>query len=129
MNGDYLLDTSIIIRIFNNDITVVDKIKSSRNIFIPVIAIGELYFGANNSIQKENNIGKINILSQSLPILIVDTQTAKLYGYIKENLKRIGKPIPENDIWIASISLQHSLTLACRDNHFSFINDLKYEMW
>ncbi len=50
MNGDYLLDTSIIIRIFNNDNTVVDKIKSSRNIFIPVIAIGELYFGANNSI-------------------------------------------------------------------------------
>lgn len=129
MNGNYLLDTSVIIRVINNDNTVVDRIRNASNIFIPVIAIGELYFGANNSTQKEKNLEKINMLSQSLPILIVDTQTAKLYGNIKGYLKRIGKPIPENDLWIASISMQHNLTLACRDNHFSFINELKYEMW
>lgn len=41
MNGNYLLDTSVIIRVINNDNTVVDKIRSASNIFIPVIAIGE----------------------------------------------------------------------------------------
>ena len=128
MNGDYLLDTSIIIKIFNGEKVIVDKIQSFHNIFIPAVAVGELYYGAYNSSKKDNNLEKIDWFCQSATILNADTQTAKLYGYIKNGLKRIGKPIPENDIWIAAISIQNNLILACRDVHFSYIDGLKFEM-
>jgi len=55
--------------------------------------------------------------------------TAKLYGEIKNRLKVKGRPIPENDIWIAALAQQYSLTLASNDGHFSEIENLQAEMW
>jgi predicted nucleic acid-binding protein len=36
-----------------------------------------------------------------------------------------GRPIPDNDIWIAAIARQHSLSLITRDAHFREIEGLK----
>jgi len=41
-------------------------------------------------------------------ILSCDQHTAKIYGEIKSGLKSIGKPIPENDIWIAATAMQYN---------------------
>jgi tRNA(fMet)-specific endonuclease VapC len=40
-----------------------------------------------------------------------------------------GKPIPENDIWIAAIAEQHQLTLVTRDSHFQHVDGLVIEQW
>ena len=40
-----------------------------------------------------------------------------------------GRPIPENDIWIAAIALQYDLTLITRDTHFGEVDNLKVESW
>jgi len=48
---------------------------------------------------------------------------------LKASLRRKGKPIPENDIWIAAIAYQHDLTLITRDKHFSEIDELKIIAW
>jgi len=37
--------------------------------------------------------------------------------------------MPENDIWIAAIALQHGLTLVTRDSHFSEIESLGTAAW
>jgi tRNA(fMet)-specific endonuclease VapC len=39
-------------------------------------------------------------------------------------MKRIGKPIPDNDLWIAALCVQHNLTLISRDPHFDRIPQL-----
>jgi tRNA(fMet)-specific endonuclease VapC len=52
-----------------------------------------------------------------------------LYGEIKSSLRQKGKPIPDNDIWIAASARQHSLTLVTRDAHFDEIDDLARERW
>jgi len=44
-------------------------------------------------------------------------------------LRKKGRPIPENDIWIAAIAFQHDLTLVSRDEHFEEVEDLKLEKW
>jgi len=41
----------------------------------------------------------------------------------------IGRPIPDNDLWIAAVALQHRLILVTRDGHFSNINGLIVEFW
>ena len=48
---------------------------------------------------------------------------------MKNKLLDKGKPIPENDIWIASVAMQNNLILVTRDGHFAEIEDLKYEKW
>jgi len=62
-------------------------------------------------------------------ILPCDAETAFWYGIVKDGLRRTGQPIPENDIWIAAIALQHGLTLATRDKHFQTVENLISETW
>jgi tRNA(fMet)-specific endonuclease VapC len=55
----------------------------------------------------------------------VNVKTAEIYARIRLQLKRKGKPIPENDIWIAAICVEHDVPLATSDGHFLEIDALK----
>lgn len=129
MNGKYLLDSNIIIAIFNGDQSVIDRVKMASEIYVPSIVVGELYYGAFNSSRKEANIDRIDYLRDEVIILNCDDYTAKFYGQIKKGLKDKGTPIPENDIWIAAIAVQHALTVATRDIHFRHAPGLTIEKW
>jgi len=96
-------------------------------IFVPVIAIGELYFGAELSGNSSKYIPDIIEVSSSYPVLTIDEDTCRQYGIIKASLRRKGKPIPENDVWIAAIALQYHLTIATRDKHFKVVEGLAVE--
>ena len=54
-------------------------------------------------------------------VLDVDWRTAQHYGQIRKKLEQKGRPVPENDIWIAALSLQYNLKLYARDQHFKEI--------
>lgn len=129
MNGDFIWDTNIVIALFKNDEKVISKLKKANQICIPSIVLGELYYGANNSIKKEENLMKINTLANVVNVLHCDRETASYYGAIKHNLKKAGTPIPENDIWIAAIAMQNGMTLVSRDRHFESISGLTLESW
>ena len=129
MNGDYALDTSIVIKIFGEDKEVLKKVEQCREIYIPSTVIGELYYGAFNSTKVQKNVQRIEELIETTPILDSNIVTAKQYGLIKKDLKIQGTPIPENDIWIAAIANQFDLKLAGRDDHFKNIKSLNYEEW
>lgn len=59
---------------------------------------------------------------------LLDTK-AQQYGQIKDKLRRIGRPIPENEIWIAAIAQQHDLALVTRDGHFGLVENLAVATW
>jgi len=61
--------------------------------------------------------------------LVCDARTAQAYGQIKNSLRAKGRPIPENDIWIAALGKQHSLTLITRDAHMGEVEGLAIEGW
>ena len=46
MSGDFLLDTNIVIALFDEDEDVMDNIQRAGSVSIPSIVIGELYYGA-----------------------------------------------------------------------------------
>jgi tRNA(fMet)-specific endonuclease VapC len=50
-------------------------------------------------------------------------------GELSQNCSPGGRPIPENDIWIAASAMEHGLILATRDGHFNEVNDLIVEIW
>lgn len=129
MNGKYLLDTNIIILLFANDKDILKNLSKASEVFIPSIAVGELYYGACKSAHSKENIERIDNFIESNTILTCDSETAWYYGQIKSELKSKGKPIPENDIWIAAISLQCNSSLVTRDSHFKEVDKLKLLSW
>jgi predicted nucleic acid-binding protein len=59
----------------------------------------------------------------------VDEGTAEHYAEIRVELKRSGRPIPVNDLWIAALARQHALPLLSRDQHFEFVRGLERIGW
>ena len=129
MNGRYLLDTNIIIALFADETAIKIRLAEIEEIFVPSIVLGELYYGARKSSRARQNIIRIDRFAERNVILGCDPDTARHYGRIKNDLRRKGRPIPENDIWIAAIALQYDLIVATRDNHFGEVDDLQIEMW
>jgi predicted nucleic acid-binding protein len=62
-------------------------------------------------------------------VLDVNEQTTNYYAEITLELKRKGKPIPTNDIWIAALCRQHRLPLLSRDRHFDLVARTKRVEW
>ena len=127
MSGRYLLDTNIIIALFADEAVVKDNLARAEEIFVPSIAVGELYFGARKSGRIKENLARIDEFVARNVVLGCDSDTARHYGDIKNALRLKGRPLPENDIWIAAIAFQHTLTLITRDTHFDEIAGLKVE--
>jgi predicted nucleic acid-binding protein len=57
--------------------------------------------------------------------LPVDDTTSGHYARIRAKLKKAGRPIPSNDLWIAALCRQHRLPLMSQDGHFDAVPDLK----
>jgi len=129
MSGKYLLDTNIVIALFGEDISVQKHIAKAKEIFIPSTVIGELFFGAFKSSRPKENATRIENFSAVSTVLVCGIGTSREYGRIKHLLLKKGKPIPENDIWVASLAIQYALTLVTRDEHFKNIDDLKRTVW
>jgi len=129
MNGKYLLDTNIVIGLFANTSEIAEKISHAVEIYVPCMVIGELCYGAEKSRRPEENLERIDDFSHSNIILKCDGNTARYYGATKDRLRKKGRPIPENDIWIAAIALQYDLILTTRDEHFREVENLKTEKW
>ena len=129
MSGRYLLDTNIIIALFAGDAAVKDCLNQADEIFVPSIAIGELYFGAQKSGRATENLARIDEFSAHSVVLECNAETARRYGQVKNALRVKGRPIPENDIWVAAIALQHGLTLVTRDAHFEEVESLNVATW
>jgi tRNA(fMet)-specific endonuclease VapC len=125
----FLLDTNIISAWLKGEVNVADKIDKAKEIHIPVIAAGELYYGALYSQQVQKNVKALQSIISYYGVLGADEQTAISYGTIKAALRKKGKPLPENDIWIAALAKQHNLTVVTRDKHFKEIEGIGVKSW
>jgi tRNA(fMet)-specific endonuclease VapC len=71
---------------------------------------------------------QVEAFSSKVSLLNCNKETARIYGKVKAQLKKNGTPIPENDIWIAAVAIQHDLVLVTNDNHFLNVEGLTIEM-
>jgi tRNA(fMet)-specific endonuclease VapC len=131
MTGNkFLADTNIVIDLFKGDIRAIAFFEDQeKNIFIPATAIGELYLGAYRSGHPAKHLKEVEGFILQCAVLPVEIITAKYYGILKAGLLKKGKPIPENDMWIAASAMQHDLQLIARDSHFKEIDGLNFNYW
>jgi tRNA(fMet)-specific endonuclease VapC len=107
-----------------NDRHAVSKIELAAEVFIPAIAVGELLFGAAKSRRPAENSAVVERFASSRSILPCDFSVARVYGRVKQRLREKGRPIPENDLWIAATAACHELVLVTRDQHFNDVDGL-----
>ena len=133
---NYLLDTNHWSAIQRNDPVVIAHMQSlpeEARIFMPVIVQGELLVGIElaASEAKRERLQQLyeQVVAQAADVLPITPEIAEWYARIFAQLRRKGKPIPTNDIWIAAIALAHGLILVTSDEHFQHIDGLQVEDW
>ncbi|MEP7364284.1 MAG: type II toxin-antitoxin system VapC family toxin [Acidobacteriota bacterium] len=127
--GRFLLDTNIIIDLLAGAQAVHSHLEEAVEVFLPAIALGELFFGAAKSGRPAENLAKIERFASGRAIVPCDLDVAREYGRVKQRLKEQGRPIPENDIWIAATAIRHEMTLVTRDGHFNAVDGLQLANW
>ncbi len=127
--GRYLLDTSIVIPILRKEPSATSALTGAEELFISAVVLGELYYGAYRSTNSEQNLQEIKRFTENCIVLEVNNSVAESYGLLKDYLRRRGKPIPENDIWVAATALLYELPLVARDAHFLEVPELRLVEW
>ncbi|MBC6479451.1 MAG: type II toxin-antitoxin system VapC family toxin [Hormoscilla sp. GM7CHS1pb] len=126
MSSSFILDTNIVIAYLGGDSSVEEHYFSAEAIYVSSPTIGELYYGAYKSGRVAANLARVEQFIAETNVLECDTATAKYYGQIRNSLRSRGRPISENDMWIAAVAMQYQLTLVSRDIHF---DGLLLERW
>jgi len=122
-----LLDTNAFRKLFEEDEKVVKKIFAAVEVYASPIVIGELYYGYIGGSREASNREWLQkaILILDMEVVSIDKETADVYARIKEGLRKKGKPIPTNDIWIAAQAMELGAKLVTFDGHFKEIAGLR----
>jgi len=128
-SGRFLLDTNIVIALLDGDEAVLSNLDRAPEVFIPAVALGELFFGAAKSGHPSENTAKVERFADGRAIFSCDLDVAREYGRLKQRLREKGRPLPENDPWIAAAAKRHGMVFVTRDRHFHEVEDLQTAEW
>ena len=125
------LDTNRLTDLFQGDAQLADRLGECDEVWIPLIVVAEIKAGFyGGSQQHRNEILLSSFLAKpTVDILFPGRETAEHYARLFVQLRRAGTPIPDNDLWIAALTRQHSLPLLSRDQHFDVVPGLKRVSW
>ena len=120
------LDTNRLTDLFQGDSELADRLGECDEVWLPLMVLAEIKAGFYGGSQQHRN----EVLLQSflakptVGIMLPARETAEHYARLFVQLKRAGTPIPDNDLWIAALALEHDLQLITRDNHFKNVPQL-----
>jgi tRNA(fMet)-specific endonuclease VapC len=120
-----LLDTNIVIELFRGNQLVIDFLDKQDKLYLPTATLGELYLGAYRSSNVSKKLQEIKSFLESCVVLYTDAIISDKYAIIKTALLNKGKPIPENDIWIAATAMHYDIQLYTFDEHFGEVEGIK----
>ncbi len=98
----------------------VDIVRAARSICMPLIVLGELRAGFAAGRRESTNAANLQrfLNSPRVSVLLPDEQTTHHYARLYWHLRAKGLALPTNDLWIASLAVQHDLVLCTSDSHF-----------
>jgi predicted nucleic acid-binding protein len=121
-----LIDTNVYAAFKKNETDAVTVFRTAEYIGVNTIVLGELLSGFRGGNQEANNRRELEqfLDSPRVNVIQVDEETAEFYAKIFWFLKRKGKPIPTNDLWVAASAMRNGLSLFTYDEHFGNIDGL-----
>jgi tRNA(fMet)-specific endonuclease VapC len=124
-----IVDTNALSAAADADPAVLAILARTEQMAIPVIVLGEYRHGISQSRHRASYEKWLAGLLRDCFVLDITEPTTHHYAGIVLELKRFGKPIPTNDLWIAALCRQHSLPLLSRDHHFDLVTGNKRIGW
>ena len=116
-----ILDTNALSAAADSYPEVLAILAGADEIALPVIVLGEYRYGIAQSRNRADYEKWLHGLLPDCAVLEVNEETSRHYAAINVELRRAGKPIPTNDLWIAALARQHSLAILSRDQHFDWV--------
>jgi tRNA(fMet)-specific endonuclease VapC len=126
---DVLFDTNAVASLMKDPAIVAAVLPKGVRPAISLFSLGELKFGVLNSTRVAENVAGLERALADFRWMMPDAVTADVYADVRTRLKRKGRPIPANDIWIAALALQHGLPLLTHDAHFREVDGLTVVTW
>jgi tRNA(fMet)-specific endonuclease VapC len=124
-----ILDTNCLSAMAEGDPQLEVVLSTAAELAIPVTVLGEYRYGIEQSRNRSHYQKWLVEVVSNCRVLSVDEETAGEYASIRGQLKRDGRPIPGNNVWIAALARQHSLPVISRDAHFDLVRGLKRVVW
>ena len=120
------LDTNRMTDLFRGDEHLAELLGTAEEVWVPLIVLGEIKAGFRGGTQHRRNEALLSRLlaKPTVRVLLPSRETAEHYARLFVQLKRSGTPVPDNDLWIAALALEHDLCLVTRDRHFEYIPQL-----
>jgi tRNA(fMet)-specific endonuclease VapC len=128
----YMLDTDICIYVIKN---YPPKLRERFNrlaeqLCMSSITLGELYYGAEKSSRRLENLQAIEQFSARLEVLPFSAKAAAHYGQIRAELERGGQPIGPHDMLIGAHARAEGLVVVTNNaREFQRVPGLRVENW
>jgi tRNA(fMet)-specific endonuclease VapC len=128
----FVLDTNTCIYALKLEGQVVERLRdhSPDDLGVTIVTLAELWFGAHKSARAAAARREIDGFLEPFEVLPFDREAAEAYARSRRSLERIGRPIGERDLLIASIALARGLTVVTHNlSEFGRVPGLKAEDW
>jgi len=123
------VDTNRLTDLLRGDARLAERLGACDEVWVPLMVLGEIKAGFHGGTQRHRNEALLQrfLAKATVSVLLPGRETAEHYARIFVQLRRAGTPVPDNDLWIAALALEHDLTLITRDRHFERIAQLPRE--
>lgn len=122
-----LLDTNAYVRFLAGDAKVLDSLAAAETVYMSVFVLGELETGFRAGAKRPENRRILDrfLGKPSVAVLEASRETAEIFGMVKDSLRKLGQPIPTNDVWIAAHAIETGSLLVTYDAHFRAVPGLR----
>lgn len=124
-----ILDTNALSAAADREPSALAIVSEAKRIAVPVIVLGEYRLGIAQSRHRVSYEKWLQEWISSVTVLDIDEETSQSYAALGLELKRKGRPIPSNDLWIAALCRQHVLPIVSRDHHFDLVPGIRRLPW
>ncbi len=121
-----VLDTTAYSALMRGDSNVAFAVRSAEQLFVPATVLGELLYGFRMGSRMSENRQQLQefLSSPYVSFKSVDETVCERYALVMQQLRKKGRPIPSNDVWIAAHALAEGADLLTLDSHFQSIEGL-----
>jgi tRNA(fMet)-specific endonuclease VapC len=124
-----ILDTNALSAFVDGDTGVAQVLRRQSRAALPVIVLAEFRYGLAESRHRAEYEAWMEQHLAGFEVLDVTDTTAVAYAGLRAALRRLGRPIPANDAWIAALALEHRLPVLSRDEHFDVVEGIQRTSW
>ena len=123
-----LLDTNAYSALLTGRPEVSDRVKRASSVLLSAVVAGELLYGFRCGSRYSENLDRLEAFLDNpyVDLLPVTRTTSDRFARVAADLRRVGKPIPTNDIWIAAHCMETGAELLSYDRHFGHVQGLAW---